>query len=660
MPRLSSLPSPSLIRALLLAAIVQMLFFSKLEKQLFLLVGTVACLLAAAILTINGDRKQNALRFPTGRIAMLALAHLGWLFCVSAQASTLPWASYWTVWVISLLPIGYLLARTLPSDRHADDRLWIAAGVAVTAISIWSNVKYLTGEVDRATGSMMDYNAYGAILYLFLLPGMAYYCDASRSPRSRYLCLAMLIVLFFSFFTVQSRGATAVLLLISIPMFFGMHRAGINVLKPGKWIAMVAILGYVAMKLTSHNAARTLALSTDPSTLFRLMMWKSAWAAWLDHPWLGTGLGTYRMQYLHYRLPQETDTSGDLAHNDYLQMLMEGGPVLLLLLLCWLGVSLWLCWKLWRNTAAADVAARRDAAFALPMALPVIGLFAHANVNFIFYVAPLSLIAGLYLAQAQRALGPVAIHSPQWPIKKKLGNGVLTLAGALIVGGLALDWITSIMLVPRLADTVLTVADKPAPERFRIALILSGLRPQNMEAEQALTTAASEIAMVLRDRPDNAQTLKWARLSLDHGKRWLELSPGHPFAYYLMANLLWAFPALKPEMAPLPDSPEALLRIAIDRYPAQPDDYRLLASYLRANGRDLEALQVLSSSLPWMRIPPTSKAEAQSRLQLIQEGRLLGQQLLQSAPNGGVDARVQVMVDALNDPRNETQRYAAP
>ena len=542
-----------------------LLLMVRIEEQLYLVAIAVGCLLTSAVAASRAHESPEIFRYPSGKIAAFASLHIGWLLALSFYGS-MPFVSYWIAWIIGLTPIGYLVGRQTPRQIQ----LWFGLAAMALVTAAWACIEYLTGA-SRASGPFLDWNSCGALLYVFLLPAFVVQCDPRRSAMVRNVCLAAIAVGLFALFATYSRGAITVMLMMSVAVFAGLRHSGVAIAKPLARISIVTLLCYAAVKLYPADAlTRTLDVAHDPSMLFRLMMWKSAWTAWLDHPWLGTGIGTYRLQYLRYRLPTETDTSGDLAHNDYLQMLMEGGPILLGFLLVWGLIALWLSIRLWQISGARanPLDQRLNAAFALSLTLAVLGLFAHAGINFIFYVAPLSFIAGLYLAQAHLVVGVAEPRRFQPASGRGLISIGLGLGITLIVGSLLMDWAASELLTPGPRASALvrrySVADKPLPERYRMAAAFEAVRPNNVIAQQTLAVTAADIAISHHDEPLGRP---WAQFAIEHSKRWLEVSRDNPLAYITLARLAWSFPDLRNELAPQPSQPDSLLRLAIESYP---------------------------------------------------------------------------------------------
>jgi putative inorganic carbon (HCO3(-)) transporter len=62
----------------------------------------------------------------------------------------------------------------------------------------------------------------------------------------------------------------------------------------------------------------------------RLLAWQDAWRVIRDFPMVGTGLGTYGTATLFYQSFQQDEIHFAEAHNDYLQLLAEGGVLILI------------------------------------------------------------------------------------------------------------------------------------------------------------------------------------------------------------------------------------------------------------------------------------------------------------------------------------------
>lgn len=583
-------------------AFLSCLFLVRVESQLYLLSIALAMVGWAVWREfIAGDGADLKIISVHGSGPLLAVVTISALL-VNCLTSTMPMTSRWFAWIIGLVPLSYLVWVKASTPRGWD---WLFSGLVAVGVlvSIWAAIEFILTSGHRADGPFIDYNAFAALLYVLIIPVVAELAlagDGSRGVR-RGMLSVVLGLLFLAFFMAMSRAGTAILLLLLPLVLACLGRAGVPVKRTSGLVAGLAAATYLIVKIfPSDLKFRTLDLANDASAQARLDMWKSAWRAWRDHPWTGTGLGTYRMQYLHYRVQSEQASSGDLAHNDYVQLLMEGGPWLLAVIVVAAAACLWLSWKLWRQAGNKGVSsdARIKGALGFSLAAAISGLFVHAGVNFIFYVAPLSVLAGLYLAQAQVSLSPVRIRKTQLPVRRGVGNFAFMLLGIWVVGGLLLDWVISEVFDPNARwQSAIEIQNEPF-RRYKVATAFLALRPDQVEAREAATIAAINLAIAQRN---SSAGVAWSRIALSEGKAWLKYSQGNPFVYSAVGQLLWRFPDLKGDMSPeFSEKPDVVLAKAIDRYPAFAGNYNILSRYYREHGQDVAALVVLWEGMQWL------------------------------------------------------------
>jgi O-antigen ligase len=130
----------------------------------------------------------------------------------------------------------------------------------------------------------------------------------------------------------------------------------------------------------------------------RLIMAKDTWRIFLDHPWIGTGWGTFISVYPQYASDYFGGNLVNHAHNDYLEILAETGVVgaltcvALLALLFWLGLA-----RLSSHHEPFALAGRLGALTAC------FGLLLHGFVDFNFYIPSNAL---LFLLLAGLATAP--------------------------------------------------------------------------------------------------------------------------------------------------------------------------------------------------------------------------------------------------------------
>jgi len=97
-------------------------------------------------------------------------------------------------------------------------------------------------------------------------------------------------------------------------------------------LAAGVMLGLIALALVfwlgiGRTARRFSNLaSKDISKDTRMLIYKDAWQIFRNHPWVGTGAGTFEIVYPHYASHYDA-LLVDHAHNDYLEFLSETGLV---------------------------------------------------------------------------------------------------------------------------------------------------------------------------------------------------------------------------------------------------------------------------------------------------------------------------------------------
>lgn len=122
----------------------------------------------------------------------------------------------------------------------------------------------------------------------------------------------------------------------------------------------------------------------------RFLNWKTAFAIWLEHPFIGTGLGTFGAMYPQYMQPGANEAQ--YAHNTYLQCGAELG-ILGLTLIFWL-VG---CWGvgtfkgLKKNFQAGNEEKHACFLYGVGGSLAGLGFLLHNIVDFDLYVFPLGL-----------------------------------------------------------------------------------------------------------------------------------------------------------------------------------------------------------------------------------------------------------------------------
>lgn len=176
---------------------------------------------------------------------------------------------------------------------------------------------------DRVFGTLVYPNALAGFLVVAFAPALAWIWVRGRGWRPAVNWVALLLVgglMVTCLLLTGSRGglgAFGVGLLVTV---FCLARRG-----PGRgWGALALALGLLVGMVVV--AQRTGLLRLGASSLeARVDYWRGAVAIVKQHPWLGTGPGTFGSAYLPYKTGTTEDAR--LVHNDYLQMWSDAGLV---------------------------------------------------------------------------------------------------------------------------------------------------------------------------------------------------------------------------------------------------------------------------------------------------------------------------------------------
>lgn len=183
----------------------------------------------------------------------------------------------------------------------------------------------LSGSVDRLAGMLVDPNAYGGLLTVAF--AMALLGGDSRSPLlPRWLQIISLLSLSIGLLLTSSRSAW---IGCAFLMLFGvMQNPRLLVALP---LLMAVGLAAVAYSMGSDGFDEMLTISSRQNTIDeRIEINRNAWQMFVDHPWLGGGLGTFY---------EEHDI---IVHNSAMWFLAEFGGVGFVI---FAGFMAWFCVK---------------------------------------------------------------------------------------------------------------------------------------------------------------------------------------------------------------------------------------------------------------------------------------------------------------------------
>jgi O-antigen ligase len=520
-----------------LAAFLTALLFYGAQVNLLMLACT-ATLLAAA-LAMRGLSQRLALRELLWiLVAVFAIA--------AAQLRSLsPDSSFAAAWVLGLVPLAYLYGRSLGTHL---DLLFYAIAAVVTALAVnsaWGLVLY----DERPGVPLSDYNNYAALLYVVLLPiahrtlargwaqrfdapwfaglgGVGLLCMVIAGTGSR----AALLIL---------AGAALVWLLVTIVQ----RRSPIPLLL----VAGSGCLGIIVCEWLIYADVATApgAETVAGGMAVRWTLIEAAIDMFAERPLTGIGIFVFPLLYRQVRGPADDDSAGLFVHNDYVQLLVEGGPFLLVTLFP-LGVMV-----LAKIRASLSVSKEEAGAGSLGFALALGARLAHALVNFVFYTAVLSVMAGLLAARLRLD------DTADAPALDGATMRRVVFAPVLLLGfcALALLWldVVSASILQGQPGTALTRAIGADPDRqARYATFAQQVNPRRGVPFLA-TAAIADRRLTPANGPDATAAV------LERYRRALEVDPWNTNAWWMFRDFLLRHPGLR-SLLDASESPPAITR----------------------------------------------------------------------------------------------------
>ena len=429
-------------------------------------------------------------------LSKLMLLYLLWLFVV-AWLSAVPETAMMNLAILAGLPVMYLFATN--TSTFAQIWRYLRVGLFVTGVvlALWAmwQVFYRIGY-GNAQGPFQDRNLFAALMNLLWFPAAFIFLTINNS-RFHLKQLALGIGLFIinaGLFATTSRGGIATWLLLLPVLLWAAYYHNQFYRKRIVLIVLIAALAYLcsAVLLNANIADRSFQLDQDPSTAARLLLWQSSIKMLLAHPVVGSGWGTFANYYPAYPLPQEYSTAGYFAHNDYLQLAMEGGIPALLLQICILSGLLIQLKRSLRQVA--EITAFESVA----LLLGVLALFTHALVNFIFYQALMNILAGLYLARAAQLTGKADVL-PVFNARQINAFFKYLFAGALLVL-IALPYGAHLLGLSINKQSNVTIENLVSNEfsAYKLAEFITAIQPQQRISQETILQTA-ELALADAD-----------------------------------------------------------------------------------------------------------------------------------------------------------------
>ncbi len=385
--------SPALLApSLFVVALIATLSYQG-EKLHLLSASSLVLLVWAG--TLLWRRHASGATVPLSAVALTLTAFWGWLVLSLAWNPVQGSGPIYFAW-FSIFPLSFwLYILSIPADR-AWPSIFRIAQLTGVVLAVWAMVQLLVlGTTPRSV--FLDVNSHAAFLGLIALPVAAQFL---READRRWLTATILLVLTVAIAVTGSRGVMVSAAIALLPLIWLAHR---HASRRALWqmLLLIAVGLVVGNLLAQGYTVSRLASVMDPVSAgeSRYVIWRAAWKLVESAPWLGHGLGNFVHLYPAVRQPED-NSAGFMVHNDYLQLWVETGlPVVVLLGLLYAAIA-------WRFFRAPGAPGQRLEAAGLFGGLLLVAL--HSFLNFNFYLAATLLVSGLWFGRLHELTAPPA------------------------------------------------------------------------------------------------------------------------------------------------------------------------------------------------------------------------------------------------------------
>ncbi len=536
-----------------------------------------ALLLFALVATSNGTICWSRIHTPLG-------VYTFWLV-VLMFTSTLPGNTILFLWVLGSLPIVLLLcAGFTQAEWHRLFLLFLLGGVTSAC---WGIGEFLVSG-RRADGPLVDPNLWCAVNNLLFFGVLAIYLSLGQH-RPRYLVLLLIfscasLVAYSRVGTLVSAAAFAFVVVVA--MGNRQIRPRILLAVCTVCVSLTFVYGNASLEdATHHSEGYTLDTEVQGWSQ-RFAMWNAALEIYSEHPLVGVGPGTFKVHYPRVRGADDITNSGNFVHNDYLQFLCEGGPVLLLFLVA---LVVLLLVNLVRCLGTRDLAETRRLVLIVAMGTALV----HGLMSFTLFSLSVQMLFGLYFVNIASpfTVERYFVLTKPWLARVGAVLAVVYLAGVLVLDAISNDIVYDNYRLP------LTESLKQDRRAYLSTIrFLKAVRPQHPANHFALATLYRRS---MDEQTDPESRFSLALVSALSYQRGIELNPYNYRVRLYFSQLLQENPALMQEEE-IYQSPLRLLEENISLAPVFIENQMDLADYFERNGDEDVAYGILlHDALPW-------------------------------------------------------------
>ncbi|MFT7244531.1 MAG: O-antigen ligase [Candidatus Azotimanducaceae bacterium] len=585
-----------------------MLFYGGATQVLQL--GVVTMLLIGVVMRLDWSLRHHKIYWSSVH-TLLAVYVL--LLVLNIYTSVFAANSLHVAWQFLALPMTVLLCG------RANDEYWrvlLPLLCLPMCFSVfWGFSEFFLGT-GRASGPVIDPNSWASSINLFFFVLTAWFFKSGgRTASILFILLGLFAAASFMAYSrvggLVFGAAFVIVSLVALSLSTYRRRAVMLVLVVAT--AYYAVQNYRSLEeATQHNEGYSLDIQSVGWSQ-RFAQWQSGLAQYRDHPITGSGLGTFKVLYPQYRTLADSATAGNYVHNDYIQLLAEGGPGLLLFVVALGAFLFWhlsrAVWRLlgpgqnaWRASEKPSSSHRSSHKsqhhdFEIVVLIMALGtVFVHATMNFTLYSLVNQLIMGCVLARLLWLLG----YSTERAVKLR-STGLIRTALIISVGYILFLNIADFVSSDLVYGGGVLPLDRHDPKdqlaTYEILSVIQKLRSANSGNRFAMAIFyRTSFDAQPEDNIEGRRSLAIVT-SLEY-QRGLELNSysyevQRFFAEFLDQNN-WLM-----EVEGIYQTPENLLRDGLAHAPFELHRHLVLAEYLEQHDRQEEAYDQLKSALVW-------------------------------------------------------------
>lgn len=329
------------------------------------------------------------------------------LFILWAILSTLLWSqvkvnSTVTLFYFLFGLLSYFIGYTDNRNKSLNiQKLLLALGIGLV---FYTYYQFFELGISRPKGLFLNWNTHAAFLGMLLMPWVLRLALNPKINLLQILFISIICLLFsFAMGLTQSRGALFVIAVSFLCLFIIISKHRLPY-KLSIFLFLLIIVGYIYSGLfVDETIFQRINSVTEAHTYTttgsgRHLLWLPAWQMYMDRPFTGWGLDSYSSLFLQYKAPL-TNEAGQFVHNDYLQFLLELGPVGLLLFLIFV---FFIARKLYIVLQSKDNGIHPNKIESLILLAPCLGMLVHTFFTFHLYQIPIQILFCYYLGSAAK------------------------------------------------------------------------------------------------------------------------------------------------------------------------------------------------------------------------------------------------------------------